>query len=109
MRGFGRDHLSPGVMGVLVGGRSLVEASTELRWLPYRKQFGTAVFVDAGEAGAGANPFADGVSLAAGLGGRLRLWYLPIAIDVAYRVVDSDHTGRAWDRLLAFVRVGEAF
>jgi Omp85 superfamily domain len=109
MRGFGRDQLSPSVMGVLVGGRSLVEASTELRWLPYRKQFGTAVFVDAGEAGAGANPFADGVSLAAGIGGRLRLWYVPIAIDVAYRVVDSDHTGLAWDRLLAFVRVGEAF
>ncbi|MEO8845712.1 MAG: BamA/TamA family outer membrane protein [Kofleriaceae bacterium] len=109
MRGFGRDQLSPNVMGVLVGARSLVEASSELRWLPYRKQVGAAVFVDAGQAGAGANPFADGVSLAAGVGGRLRLWYVPIAIDVAYRVVDSDHTGLAWDRLLAFVRVGEAF
>lgn len=109
MRGFGRDQLSPNVMGVLVGARSLVEASSELRWLPYRKQVGAAVFVDAGQAGAGANPFANGVSLAAGIGGRLRLWYVPIAIDVAYRVVDSDHTGLAWDRLLAFVRVGEAF
>ena len=109
MRGFGRDHLSPDVMGVLVGGRSLVEASTELRWLPFRKQLGAAGFVDVGQAGVGSNPFADGMSLAAGLGGRVRLWYVPIAIDIAYRIVDSDHTGLAWDRLLAFVRIGEAF
>jgi len=109
VRGFGRDHLSPTVGGITVGGRSLVEASGELRWLPYRKQVGVATFVDVGQAGAGSNPFADGVSLAAGAGARVRLWYLPIAIDVAYRIVDSDHTGLAWDRLLAFVRVGEAF
>ncbi|MEP6863160.1 MAG: BamA/TamA family outer membrane protein [Deltaproteobacteria bacterium] len=109
MRGFGRDQLSPAVGAVLVGGRSLVESTAELRWLPFRKQVGAAAFVDAGQAGAGANPFADGISVAAGAGFRLRLWYLPIALDLAYRLIDSNHAGLAWNRVLAFVRVGEAF
>jgi outer membrane protein assembly factor BamA len=109
MRGFGRDQLSPAVGAVLVGGRSLVESTAELRWLPFRKQVGAAAFVDAGQAGAGANPFADGISVAAGAGFRLRLWYLPIALDLAYRVIDSNHADLAWNRVLAFVRVGEAF
>lgn len=109
MRGFGRDRLSPNVGGVLVGGRSLVESSIELRWLPFRKQVGAATFVDVGEAGAGANPFEAGVAVAAGAGFRLRLWYVPIALDLAYRIVDTTGTSLAWDRVLGFVRVGEAF
>lgn len=116
MRGFARDHLSPTVCAfgaacepVRVGGRSLVEASVELRMLPFRKQYGAAVFVDAGGAGAGTNAFAQGGSLAAGIGGRLRLWYVPIALDLAYRILDEGEAGAAWGRLLAFVRIGEAF
>lgn len=116
MRGFGRDRLSPsactlGAMcdRVLVGGRSLVEASVELRMLPFRKQYGAAIFVDMGGAGAGTNAFATGGSLAAGIGGRLRLWYLPIALDLAYRILDEGDAGAAWGRVLAFVRIGEAF
>ena len=116
MRGFGRDRLSPAACNagtscerVLLGGRSLVEASAELRLLPFRKQYGAAAFVDVGGAGANANAFASGVSLAAGIGGRLRLWYLPIALDLAYRILDEGDTGAAWGRVLAFVRIGEAF
>lgn len=116
MRGFGRDQLSPAACKagtacerVLVGGRSLVEASVELRLLPFRKQYGAAAFVDLGGAGADANAFATGASLAAGVGGRVRLWYLPIALDVAYRILDEGEAGAALGRLLAFVRIGEAF
>ncbi|MCW5806011.1 MAG: BamA/TamA family outer membrane protein [Deltaproteobacteria bacterium] len=116
MRGFGRDRLSPVVASVaggdaVVGGRSLVEASAELRFLPFRKQVGAAAFVDAGAAGAGTNAFADGISVAAGIGGRIRLWYVPIAIDLAYRFVDGSQfsTAGGFDRLGAFFRVGEAF
>jgi len=116
MRGFGRDRLSPAVceLGttcdrVLVGGESLALGSVELRLLPFRKQYGAATFVDVGGAGAGANAFASGISLAAGIGGRLRLWYLPIAIDLAYRILDEGDPGAAWGRVLAFVRIGEAF
>jgi outer membrane translocation and assembly module TamA len=120
MRGFGRDHLAPtacamatttGCEQVVVGGLSLVESSAELRFLPFRKIYGAAAFVDVGAAGAGTNALRDGVSAAVGLGARLRSWYLPVAIDVAYRAIDrSDMPAtRTLDRLLVFFRVGEAF
>jgi outer membrane translocation and assembly module TamA len=119
MRGYGRDRLSPTAcaMGtaagtcdeVLVGGLSLVESSLELRYLPFRKLYGAAAFVDAGGAGAAANPFEDGLSVAPGLGARIRSWYLPVAFDVSYRLVDHGDVGGGFDRLLVFFRVGEAF
>ena len=116
MRGFARDHLSPTacragstMCDVLVGGRSLVEASVEARWLPQHGFVGTVLFADAGAAGAALNPFADGVAVAVGAGLRLRTWYLPIAFDVGYRLLDASHLGLAWDRVAGFVHVGEAF
>ena len=116
MRGFGRDRLSPAACAegamtcdVLVGGLSLVESSVELRYLPFRKLYGATVFVDAGGAGARANPFDHGISAAVGLGGRLRTWYIPVALDVSYRVVEENRFGGALDRLLVFFRIGEAF
>jgi len=120
MRGYGRDRLSPtacaaGTMdatceSVLVGGLSLVESSVELRYLPFRKLYGAAVFVDAGAAGAGTDPFADGIAAALGLGARVRSWYLPVAVDVSYRFVENSELGAdGLDRLLVFFRVGEAF
>jgi translocation and assembly module TamA len=110
MRGFGRDRLSPTVDDVEVGGRSLVEASVELRLLPFRKFYGATVFVDAGAAGAGLDPTEDGVSAAIGLGARLRSWYLPIAVDLGYRALDHDDLGPpVLDRLMVLLRIGEAF
>jgi outer membrane protein assembly factor BamA len=115
-RGFGRDRLSPRVTscdaeGVcrtrVVGGLSLVESSVELRYLPPLGQTGLVAFVDAGGAGAGKNPFANGLNMAAGLGPRVRLWYLPIAIDLSYHFL-SDGVAGGRD-LLLFLRVGEAF
>jgi outer membrane translocation and assembly module TamA len=116
MRGRARDHLSPvacaegaAACEVLVGGRSRFEGSVEARYLPVFGVYGGAAFVDAGGAGAAFDPFADGLDLAAGAGLRLRSWYLPIAIDVSYRLLDHGELGAGLDRLLAFVRVGEAF
>jgi outer membrane protein assembly factor BamA len=118
MRGFGRDRLSPAACAagamtcdVLAGGLSLVEASVEARFLPFRKLYGATAFVDAGAAGAAANPFATGVSAAGGLGARVRSWYLPIAIDVSYRFLEDSGFGSSdtLDRLLVFFRIGEAF
>lgn len=122
MRGFGRDRLSPlaqtCVPGAqpndppvcrdeVAGGLSLAEASLELRYLPPLKQAGFTIFVDAGGAGARANPFADGLAVAAGLGPRLRLWYVPLSVDVSYRFVEA---GKLAERgLLVFARIGEAF
>lgn len=123
MRGFGRDQLSPVACAMSVdpavepdcdvrlGGRSLVEASAELRYLPFRKLYGVTTFVDAGAAGAGTDPTADGVSAALGLGGRIRTWYVPIAVDVSYRLVDHSDlkAPSGLDRWLVFFRIGEAF
>ena len=120
MRGFGRDRLSPTVCAdgamapcdaLEVGGRSLVEASVELRLLPYRKFYGATVFLDAGGAGAGLDPFADGLSAALGLGARLRTWYVPIALDLSYRGLDRGElrAPSGLDRWLLLFRVGEAF
>lgn len=120
MRGFGTRRLSRygqacggaasdgGCRTLPLGATSLVEASAELRWLPYRKQFGGIAFVDVGAAGASANPFESGIEVAAGLGLRARLWHLTVALDLAYRLTKNTvHDGL--DRFLGFIRIGEAF
>jgi outer membrane translocation and assembly module TamA len=120
MRGFGRDRLSPaacvdtmdgGCDEALVGGLSLFEGSLEARYLPFRKQFGLAAFADVGGAGARANPFAAGVSTAFGIGGRLRTWYVPISIDLSYRLLEEGEltSPDSLDPYLIFFRIGEAF
>lgn len=117
MRGFGRDRLSPSAPCAsdcdreLTGGLSLMESQAEFRFLPFRKSFGFAGFVDAGAAGPGQNPFDDGVSLAAGFGPRLRLWYLPIALDLSYRILREGEleNGKPFAPYFAFVRIGESF
>ncbi|MBX3233945.1 MAG: BamA/TamA family outer membrane protein [Labilithrix sp.] len=107
-RGFGRDRMSPvAPSGTLVGGLSLLESSVELRYLPVLKQAGLVVFVDAGGAGTRANPLEAGVSMAAGIGPRLRLWYVPLSVDLAHQFVRDAELGN--HRFLVFARIGEAF
>lgn len=123
MRGFGTRRLSlygeacGGAAGdgecrdLALGAASLFEGGLEFRWLPYRKQFGAVLFADLGAVGAAANPFADAVELAVGLGLRIRLWHIPIGLDVAWRVTDDPAFAKidALDQVLVFLRVGEAF
>jgi len=124
MRGFGRDRLSPSAPCAppppggqpacddeLVGGLSLMESQLELRFLPFRKTFGLVGFVDSGAAGSGRNPFENGVSAAVGVGPRLRLWYVPIALDVSYRFLEENEPSSAkpFAPYFVFVRIGEAF
>ncbi len=121
-RGLGRQQLSPAVKKCatvgpqtlcseqLVGGLSLFEATAEMRFLPFQKQYGVVVFGDFGGAGADANPFGDGLSFAAGLGLRLRVWYLPLSVDVAYRALSrGEPQGLDKNPVSAFARIGEAF
>jgi outer membrane translocation and assembly module TamA len=92
---------------IFVGGLSLAEASLELRYLPPLRQAGITFFTDVGGAGRRSNAFEDGVSVAAGLGPRLRLWYVPLSVDMSYRFVDR---GQLTERgLFVFARIGEAF
>jgi len=122
-RGVGRQQLSPVLQSCappagagsvckeqFVGGLSLFEATAEMRFLPFQKQYGVVLFTDFGGAGADANPFSDGLSFAAGLGLRLRIWYLPISVDVAYRVLSRGAPQGFEDNpVSAFARIGEAF
>ena len=119
MRGYGRQRLAPSApcaagascTDELVGGRSLLEASLEARFLPFRKPIGLSLFADAGGAGRELNPFDTGVSVALGLGPRLRLWYLPISLDASYRLLVDDEPQPAGklSSYLVFLRIGEAF
>lgn len=117
-RGFGWQRFSPRVLrcfddfcnDIPVGGRSLVESSLELRFLPPQKQYGANVFADLGGASGDLNPFAQGPSFAVGVGARLRLWYLPASIDFAYRVLhEGEVQGLEHDPFNVFFRIGEAF
>lgn len=121
-RGWGAQYLSPAIrrcfnaglesycVDLPVGGRSLVESSVEVRFLPIQKQYGAVVFGDLGGASEDLNPFARGPSLAAGVGGRLRLWYLPAAIDFAYRILsEGEVQGLDARPFRVFFRIGEAF
>ncbi|MEZ4225371.1 MAG: BamA/TamA family outer membrane protein [Polyangiaceae bacterium] len=118
-RGFGRLRLSPeapcapgaSCTDEFVGGKSQALGSVELRFLPFRKQFGLAVFGDAGGVGTKENPLEDGVAAAVGFGPRLRLWYLPIAVDFSARVLNHGETEPfdEWSTYLLFLRIGEAF
>ena len=122
MRGFFRNRLSPLAMScpagappsdcrqVEVGGLSLVEGSIEMRWLEFQKPVGAVLFTDVGGAGAGMNPFAAGPSFASGFGVRVRTWFAPIGLDVAYRWMRDGKVERfGFDPFLLFVRIGEAF
>jgi len=82
-----------------------------MRYLPYRLPYGAGFFIDAGGVGADLNPFASGLSMAAGLGLRLRTWYIPIAIDISYRLL-RDNNVQPFDDIDSFqffLRIGEAF
>lgn len=117
-RGFGRQRLSPVVTRCIetfcgsyeVGGRSLLESALEVRFLPPQKQIGAIVFADLGGASGNLNPFDAGPSLAAGVGARLRIWYLPAAVDVSYRLLhQGDLQGLDAEPFHVFFRIGEAF
>jgi translocation and assembly module TamA len=119
MRGYSRQRLSPEAVAcdgtacrtIPVGGLSLFEASIEARLLPPQKQLGFIVFNDFGGAGARANPFESGLSAAVGIGARARSWFVPIALDFAYRYLDAGkfEAPTSIDPLLVFLRIGEAF
>jgi outer membrane translocation and assembly module TamA len=124
MRGFGRQRLAPtapacepndagdrSCKDVVVGGLSLAETSAEVRYLPYLKPYGAVGFVDLGGASVQANPFREGANLATGVGLRLRFWYLPMALDGSFRVMEQGRwqaldQGRGYS---VFFRIGEAY
>jgi hypothetical protein len=118
-RGLGRDELAPLAVRcndsgecaeIPVGGESLVETSAELRFLPPREPYGAVIFGDFAGAGPRLDPFELGPSFAFGIGLRLRLWYLPAALDIAYRLTQEGRIQYLTDApFFVSFRIGEAF
>jgi translocation and assembly module TamA len=105
VRGYDYQSLSPrDGEGTLVGGRSLAEASAEVRWRASQR-LGFAAFVDAGAAGAGIDPPLADMRAGAGLGLRYYAGFGPLRLDVAApldkRAGDSDFQ--------VYLSIGQAF
>jgi translocation and assembly module TamA len=105
VRGYDYQSLSPrDVNNNLIGGRSLVETSAEVRWRA-TKSFGLVAFVDAGAAGADVNPPIDEMRAGAGLGVRYYAGFGPLRADIAApldkRTGDSDFQ--------IYISIGQAF
>lgn len=82
-RGYDYQSLSPrNTGGDLIGGRSIVESSLELRWRQSRRWGGVA-FLDSAAAGTDETPDFGAVRSAVGVGVRYYLDFAPLRLDIA--------------------------
>lgn len=82
-RGYDYQSLSPrNTAGDLIGGRSIVESSLELRWRQSRRWGGVA-FLDSAAAGTDETPDFGAVRSAVGVGVRYYLDFAPLRLDIA--------------------------
>jgi translocation and assembly module TamA len=105
VRGYDYQSLSPrDIDNNLIGGRSLVETSAEVRWRA-TKSFGLVAFVDAGAAGEDVTPPIGDMRAGAGLGLRYYAGFGPLRADIALpldkREGDSDFQ--------IYISIGQAF
>ena len=106
VRGYAYDSLGPiAPFGAVVGGRSLFEASAELR-VKVTDTIALAPFFDAGNAFASTFPdFSQPLYIAAGLGLRYYTSIGPIRLDVAFPLEHRSGNGP----LAIYVSIGQAF
>ncbi len=105
VRGYEYQSLSPrDADDNIIGGRSLVEASAELRWRS-SDNLGYVAFVDAGTAGVDAEPTFDDLKAGAGFGVRYYAGFGPLRADIAVpldkRPGDADFQ--------IYISIGQAF
>ncbi|MEO0882901.1 MAG: autotransporter assembly complex family protein [Pseudomonadota bacterium] len=105
VRGFGFQEVGPrDEAGNPTGGRSLFEASSELRWQATRL-FGAAAFFDAGSVEESTIPEFEDIRLGAGLGLRVSTPAGPIRLDVAFPLDQTE-----FDRdVQVYFSIGQAF
>ena len=106
VRGYAYDSLGPtGPFGAVVGGRSLFEASAELR-VKVTDTIGVVPFFDAGNAFASSFPdFSQPLYMAAGLGLRYYTSIGPIRLDVAFPFERHPGSGP----VAVYVSIGQSF
>ena len=97
MRGFKRRELGPrDANGTPIGGRVLLEASTELR-VPVWWKFVFAGFVDAAQAWEDVESMrVDNIEIAAGPGVGINTPIGPIRADIGFRLTNYDSTQPGW-------------
>lgn len=105
VRGFGFNTISPMMFGQIVGGRSLIEGSAELR-VKVTPTIGIVPFFDFGTASSSSMPnFNDYVGYSAGIGLRYFTPVGPIRLDVATPLNPRPGDSR-W---AVYVSIGQAF
>jgi translocation and assembly module TamA len=106
VRGYAYNSLGPtGLFGAVVGGRSLFEASAELR-VKITDTIGIVPFFDAGNAFASSFPnFSQHLYMSAGLGLRYYTAVGPIRLDVAFPLDRRSGSGP----VAVYVSIGQAF
>lgn len=105
VRGFDYQALSPrDATGDLVGGRSLLETSAELRWRSAGR-WGAVVFADAGQAGRDVTPDMSDLRVGVGVGLRYHFDFAPVRFDIAAPVDrQADEAS-----LHVYIGLGQAF
>ncbi|WP_019960842.1 autotransporter assembly complex protein TamA [Woodsholea maritima] len=104
-RGYAYQELSPkNAEGVPIGGRSVVEFNTELRW-HLREKWGVVAFVDAATTGDDTTPDMGELRYGIGMGLRYYLSFAPIRVDVAMPVDKRDGE----DPFQVYFSLGQAF
>lgn len=105
VRGYGYEELAPRENGEIIGGKSLLEFSTELR-VKMTKTIGGAIFLDGGNAFASEYPdFKEALRWGAGFGGRYYSDFGPLRLDVAFPL--NKRSGDSAFQL--YVSLGQAF
>lgn len=102
VRGYAYQSIGPtGPNGDPSGGRSVLEASGELR-VKFRPRWGVVGFVDAGTADRDSFPGFDEVKVGAGAGVRYHTDFGPIRADVAFPLDEGDG-------VQLYISIGQAF
>jgi translocation and assembly module TamA len=105
VRGYEYQSLSPrDASNALIGGRSLVELSAELRWRA-SDRFGYVAFLDAGAAGSNVEPPIDRMRAGVGVGLRYYAGFGPLRFDFAIPL--NKEQGDADFQL--YISIGQAF
>lgn len=105
VRGFGFQSVSPvDAEGTFTGGRSLAEASAEIRYHG-KSPFGFAAFIDAGSVNASTLPDFRDTRFGAGAGIRYHTSFAPIRADIAIPLNKRDGD----DSFQVYISIGQAF
>ena len=105
VRGFVYQGVGPRENNDPVGGRSLVEMSTEFRY-KFTDTMGGVAFIDAGQVSENISPAIGDLSVGAGLGFRYYTDFGPLRFDVATPLTDR---GAADSSVQIYISIGQAF